>query len=220
MCGTGRPGLVAHRLNIRLPEPDRPGGTSGCWLRNRCPRPSGSMPRGTSGSSKQGHRLVDGGGWGVDVEVRPHQARGRKEALVTTQENPALPGELSTTQKRVAQAKHTAFRVTGVLDTTFVGRLWSRLLELEFVDRSVALAAKAFVSLFPALIIVTAITPDSVRKEVLDSITRRFGVSGSAFAEVKQAFASPSATREASGIIGIVLTIAFAVSFTTALQRT
>ena len=35
------------------------------------------------------------------------------------------------------------------LERTVAGRLWSRLLELEFVDRSVALAAKAFVSFFP-----------------------------------------------------------------------
>ncbi len=139
----------------------------------------------------------------------------------------AAPKELSKTQKRVAQAKvtmaqakETAFKVSGVLETTFLGRLWSRLLEIEFVDRSVALAAKAFVSLFPAIIIVTAITPDSVRKEVLDNMSRRFGVQGSAFDLVKQAFASPAATRAASGVIGTILTIAFAVSFTTALQRT
>ena len=139
----------------------------------------------------------------------------------------AAPKELSKTQKRVAQAKvtmaqakETAFKVSGVLETTVLGRLWSRLLEIEFVDRSVALAAKAFVSLFPAIIIVTAITPDSVRKEVLDNMSRRFGVQGSAFDLVKQAFASPAATRAASGVIGTILTIAFAVSFTTALQRT
>lgn len=139
----------------------------------------------------------------------------------------AAPKELSKTQKRVAkakvtmaQAKETAFKVSGVLETTFLGRLWSRLLEMEFVDRSVALAAKAFVSLFPAIIIATAITPDSVRKEVLDNMSRRFGVQGSAFDLVKQAFASPAATRAASGVFGTILTIAFAVSFTTALQRT
>ncbi len=123
-------------------------------------------------------------------------------------------------QRRVARAKAMAFRLSGVLETTFLGRLWSRLLEIEFIDRSVALAAKAFVSLFPALIIVTAITPDSVRQDVLDNLKRRFGVGGSAFEVVKQAFATPAATRAASGIIGTLLTLAFAVSFTTALQRT
>jgi membrane protein len=120
----------------------------------------------------------------------------------------------------MAQAKEGAFRLSGVLETTALGRLWSRLLEMEFVDRSVALAAKAFVSLFPAIIIITALTPDSVRKAVLENMSTRFGVRGSAFELVKQAFATPAATRAASGVIGTILTIAFAVSFTTALQRT
>ena len=39
-----------------------------------------------------------------------------------------------------------------------LGRWWSRLLELEFVDRSVALAAKVFVSFFPLLILDAAAT--------------------------------------------------------------
>ena len=34
------------------------------------------------------------------------------------------------------------------------GRVWERLLEIEFVDRSVALVGKAFVSFFPLVIVV------------------------------------------------------------------
>ena len=48
---------------------------------------------------------------------------------------------------------------------------------------------------------------------------QRFGVSGAAFDTVRQAFASPTQTRTASGVVGILITVAFAVSFTTALQR-
>ena len=106
------------------------------------------------------------------------------------------------------------------MESTALGRLWSRLLEVEFVDRAVALAAKAFVSLFPFLILVTALTPDSVRANVVESLTNRFGITGSTFDTIKEAFASPDQTRAASGIIGALLTLAFAVSFTTALQRT
>ena len=139
---------------------------------------------------------------------------------MTSEGNPAPPAEPSTTQRRVAQARATAVKVTGVLEATALGRLWSRLLEMEFIDRSVALAAKALVSLFPALIIVTALSPDSVRQEVLQNMSRRFGVSGNAFSVVRTAFATPAATRSASGVIGTLLTLAFAVSFTTAMQRT
>ena len=117
------------------------------------------------------------------------------------------------------RARDKAAALSLQLESTVLGRTWSRLLEIEFIDRSVALAAKTFVSFFPLLILITALTPDSVRAEVLESLTDRFGITGDAFDSVKQAFASPDQTKTASGIIGAVITIAFAVSFTTALQR-
>ena len=39
------------------------------------------------------------------------------------------------------------------------GRVWDRMLEIEFVDRSVALAGKAFVSFFPLVIVVASFMP-------------------------------------------------------------
>ena len=105
------------------------------------------------------------------------------------------------------------------LESTVLGRWWSRLLELEFVDRSVALAAKAFVSFFPLLILVAAATTAEVRKEILAIIAGRLGVSGDAYQVVRQAFASADEVRAATEVIGVLTTVAFAVSFTTALQR-
>ena len=99
---------------------------------------------------------------------------------------------------------------------TAVGDLWSRLLEMEFVDRSIALAAKAFVSFFPFLIVVTALTPDSVRDEVLIDVSGRFGISGNAYGTLQQAFTSADETRAATGVIGALVAVAFAISFTTA----
>jgi len=37
------------------------------------------------------------------------------------------------------------------------------MLEIEFVDRSVALAGKAFVSFFPLVIVVAAFVPERIR---------------------------------------------------------
>jgi membrane protein len=90
---------------------------------------------------------------------------------------------------------------------------------MEFVDRSVALAAKAFVSFFPLLILVAAVTPVRVRHEILELITGRLGVSGEAFETVRQAFATADQTRAATGFGSALITVAFAVSFTTAMQR-
>ena len=124
------------------------------------------------------------------------------------------------TAGRAERALATAARYALQLESTVLGRLWSRLLELEFVDRSVALAAKAFVSFLPLLLLLTALTPAFARDEVVETITHRFGVSGDALDVVRQAFNSPEKTKAATGIFGAVVTLAFAVSFTTALQRT
>jgi hypothetical protein len=38
-------------------------------------------------------------------------------------------------------------------------RVWECMLEIEFIDRSIALAGKAFVSFFPLVIVVAALVP-------------------------------------------------------------
>jgi membrane protein len=119
----------------------------------------------------------------------------------------------------MARLKAIAAKAAEVADRFWPGRLWARLLEMEFIDRSIALAAKAFVSLFPFVIVLAAITPDSVREDMLNTLAARFGITGDLMDVVRSAFASPAQIRSSSGILGIVLTLAFAVSFTTALQR-
>jgi membrane protein len=47
----------------------------------------------------------------------------------------------------------------------------------------------------------------------------RFGLGGDALATVGRAFASPDQTKAATGVLGGLLVVAYAVSFTTALQR-
>ena len=120
---------------------------------------------------------------------------------------------------RTQQLRTTAARHAERWQRTAIGDVWSRLLEVEFVDRSIALAAKAFVSFFPFLIVVTALTPDSVRDEVLIDVSGRFGISGNAYGTLQQAFTSADETRAATGVIGALVAVAFAISFTTALQR-
>src|SRR3954468_20343343 len=100
---------------------------------------------------------------------------------------------------------------------TMLWQVWERLLENEFVDRSVALAAKAFVSLFPALIVVAAFLPTAVRNSVVSAVTRRAGLHGSS--TVKEAFAGSSDVRRATGVLGLVFTFFYINSFITALQR-
>ena len=61
------------------------------------------------------------------------------------------------TRSRSARTRAFARGVALRVESTPFGVLWSRLLEIEFVDRSVALAAKLFVSFFPLLIVAAAV---------------------------------------------------------------
>jgi membrane protein len=93
------------------------------------------------------------------------------------------------------------------------------MLEIEFVDRSVALAAKAFVSFFPLVIVVAAFVPARLRMSIVTALAARLGLRGEAFSLVQSSFASSDDIRRATGVVGLVLTIFFATSFTTALRR-
>jgi membrane protein len=115
-------------------------------------------------------------------------------------------------RKRIAVLRTRAER-------SLLWHVWERMLEIEFVDRSIALAGKAFVSFFPLVIVVAAFMPERIRSSILTSITARLGLRGDALTIAREAFSSSDDLRKATGLLGLVLTIFFATSFTTALQR-
>lgn len=127
--------------------------------------------------------------------------------------NKAQPG------RRVSDAKRQLGAAQTRAQRLLVWRVWDRMLEVEFVDRSVALAGKAFVSFFPLIIVVAAFMPSGIRSSILTTITARLGIRGEALATAKQAFSSSDDVRRATGYLGLIMTIFFASSFTTALQR-
>ena len=105
------------------------------------------------------------------------------------------------------------------LQQGFIWTVWNRLLDVEFFDRSIALAGKAFVSFFPLVIVVTAFLPKHLQDAVLSTMVHRLGLSGPSQASVNDAFANSSQIRSATSLLGLVLTIIYASSFTTALRR-
>jgi membrane protein len=105
------------------------------------------------------------------------------------------------------------------LERLLIWRVWERMLEIEFLDRSIALAGKAFVSFFPLVIVVAAFVPARTRDSIIDALAARLGVQGDAFSLVQSSFASSDDIRKATGALGLALTVLFAISFTTALQR-
>jgi len=119
----------------------------------------------------------------------------------------------------IVRTKALVARIRGWIERTLVWRIWGRMIEIEFVDRSVALAGKAFVSFFPLVIVVAAFMPVGVRASIFSTLTHRLGVHGAALQSAKAAFATSDDVRRATGFLGLLVTVFYATSFTTALQR-
>ncbi|MET0629143.1 MAG: YhjD/YihY/BrkB family envelope integrity protein [Acidimicrobiia bacterium] len=130
-----------------------------------------------------------------------------------------MADEPSRTSHGVAGVRSVVTGARARAERTLVWQVWERMLEIEFVDRSVALAGKAFVSFFPLVIVVASFMSASIRHSIYTTLTHRLGIEGDALASAKQAFKSSDDVRRATGFLGLLLTIFFASSFTTALQR-
>ena len=107
----------------------------------------------------------------------------------------------------------------GWAERTLLWKVWDRMLETEFIDRSIALAGKAFISFFPLIIVIAAFVPSHLRMSIFTTVTHRLGITGASLATVRQAFASADDIRRATGLLGLVLAVFYASSFTTALRR-
>ncbi|MGH2700745.1 MAG: hypothetical protein ACRDJ2_03110 [Actinomycetota bacterium] len=124
-----------------------------------------------------------------------------------------------TARSSISEVRERIARLRTWLERLLIWRVWERMLEIEFVDRSVALAGKAFVSFFPLVIVVAAFVPERTRASIVSAVAARLGLRGDAFSLVQSSIASSDDIRRATGLFGLVLTIFFATSFTTALQR-
>ena len=122
-------------------------------------------------------------------------------------------------RERAGRVMKLVAAARGWAERTIFWRAWERMLENEFIDRGIALAAKAFVSFFPAVIVVAAFAPPSVRAAITVTLTRRTGLSGQGLAIFRSAFTTASSVRRATGVLGLVFTVYYINSFTSALQR-
>ncbi len=98
--------------------------------------------------------------------------------------------------------------------------MWlERLAAVQAVDRGVALGALAFSSLFPLLIVYSAVVPLASAHDFAQRIVDRLKLSGAAAQSAREVFAPSSATAHSITVIGFVLVIASALSLARALQR-
>ncbi len=101
----------------------------------------------------------------------------------------------------------------------FVRACLQRLVELEFVDRAVALASLTFTALIPLGVVVGSAVPGIQRQSFADSIVERFDLDDRTAQIVEQAFSPPPNVQSSLSVLGVFLLVVSALSFTRGLQR-
>ena len=94
-----------------------------------------------------------------------------------------------------------------------------RLAAIQAVDRGVALGALAFSSLFPLLIVYSAVVPLADAHDFANGIVKRLSLSGAAAESVREVFAPSATVAHSVTVIGFVLVLFSALSLARALQR-
>jgi membrane protein len=108
-------------------------------------------------------------------------------------------------------------RVTALLH--LARRSLERMVEVELVDRAVALASLAFTALVPVAVIASSIVPGIDRASFADSIVNRFDLDAQTASVVREAFSASQSVGSSVSVLGILLVIGSALSFTRGLQR-
>jgi membrane protein len=99
-------------------------------------------------------------------------------------------------------------------------RAWiERFVEIQGVDRAMSLAALSFSAVIPLLIVYTAVVPRPDEEDFAEELIDRFDLTGNAAESVTDAFSSGSSVEDSLSLLGIMLLIISALSFTRGLQR-
>ncbi|MFI2645339.1 YhjD/YihY/BrkB family envelope integrity protein [Streptomyces sp. NPDC018610] len=102
-----------------------------------------------------------------------------------------------------------------------VTELTNRLLSANLLDAGTRLAAQAFLASVPLLFALSAFAPQGVRDQLLNSLRSMFGLGGKADEQLQQVLADPAgkSLRETTGIIGLLIALLSATSFSRAMAR-
>jgi membrane protein len=103
----------------------------------------------------------------------------------------------------------------GVVD--FGLRSLRRFVEIEGAQQATVIAAQAFTSLIPFLVVASAFGPGD--EDIADRIVDRFGLEGSSARSVQQLFNSAGEVESAVTWVGVVILVLATLSFTRATQR-
>jgi membrane protein len=101
----------------------------------------------------------------------------------------------------------------------FVQAWIERFLDVQGIDRAMALAAQAFSALIPLLIVSSAVVSHGSGSKFADNLIDRFNLTGAAADSVRQAFTASSTVEDSISVIGLLLLLVSALSFSRGMQR-
>jgi membrane protein len=94
-----------------------------------------------------------------------------------------------------------------------------RAIEVEFVDRSIALAALTFTALIPLGVVIGSFVPGFEGRSLSSMLIDRFDLDESSAKLVEGLFAPASSIESGYSILGLILVIVSGLAFSRALQR-
>lgn len=100
---------------------------------------------------------------------------------------------------------------------SFPGRCARSFLELQGIDRAMAIAAQAFTAIVPLLLLTSELSGSGETNGAAGAIIRRFHLTGESAQAVQEFFASPGGGSV--GVLSAVLLLFSGVSFTRRVQR-
>jgi membrane protein len=113
---------------------------------------------------------------------------------------------------RVAQTKDR-------IDSSRVGHVQRRFVQVDLVNQAVILAALALSLLVPVLVTLAALVPLGAANSLPAVVGARLGLESAAVADLQSLFPSREAVRGSSTVIGTLFTLLSAYAWPTALQR-
>jgi membrane protein len=120
-----------------------------------------------------------------------------------------------TGRKRTLSARAVA-GLRRSLETSFAGRCVRTFIDLQGVDRAMAIAAQSFTALIPLLLLTSALAPTDRQDLVSRAIIDRFDLRGDAALAVQTLFAQSPDTG--TGMLSVVLLVFSGVSLTRRIQ--
>jgi membrane protein len=100
-----------------------------------------------------------------------------------------------------------------------LGGTINHLIQVRIMDSATVLAAKGFTAVLPVLFVAAAYFPSNLRDQLQDSMRGAAGLGGASLGQVTSLLnASDDDTRQAYGLVGILIILVSATSFSRSLQ--